>query len=40
MVKRVNLVFDEEQHARLLAKKGSLTWEEFVMKLANGENGD
>jgi len=34
----VNLVFEEEQHKRLVEKKGRLTWEEFVMKLANGDD--
>jgi len=35
MVKRVNLVFDEDQYKKLVAKKGNLTWIDFVMKLVD-----
>lgn len=36
-MKKVNLFLEDEQHKKLLAKKGRMTWVEFVMKLANGD---
>jgi len=32
-MKKVNLYLDDDQHEKLLAKKGDLTWVEFVMQL-------
>ena len=37
-VRRVNLVFNEEDHKRLVEKKGNKTWERFVLTLANGDD--
>lgn len=37
-VKKVPLYLDDDQHEKLLKKKGKLTWVEFVMKLANSDN--
>jgi len=34
-MKKINLYLDDDQYEKLIAKKGKLTWVEFVMKLAN-----
>ncbi len=30
-MKNVNIVFDDEQHARLVKKKGKLSWMDYVL---------
>ncbi len=32
-MKKVNLFLDDDQHEKLIEKKGDMTWVEFVMKL-------
>ena len=36
-MKTVVMHFEDEQHKQLIAKKGNLTWIEFVMKLVDGD---
>jgi len=36
-MKKVNLFLDDDQHERLVAKKGKMTWVDFVMQLVDKE---
>ena len=37
MIKHVQLTFEEHEFNKLKDKKGSLTWEQFVLTLLNKE---
>jgi predicted CopG family antitoxin len=35
-MKTINVVFETEEYKRLIEKKGSLSWHDFIMTLAEG----
>ena len=37
-MKTINVTFEDEEHERLVKKKGNLSWHDFILKLA--ENND
>jgi hypothetical protein len=40
LVKRIYLVLDDDKFAKLLAKKGNKTWEEFLIDCHLSEGSD
>jgi hypothetical protein len=40
LVKRIYLVLDDDKFAKLLAKKGNKTWEEFLIDCHLSEESD
>lgn len=35
-MKQINVVFEDDEHKRLVRKKGKLTWHDFILKLTTG----
>jgi len=37
-MKLVKVIFEDNEHEKLLIKKGDLTWKEFILQLSEDKN--